>query len=433
MTGSAPLRRRNQTGQFEASRRDGPSTSTEAGHDGVTPSLPAQQAGTGRPSVRDRSSIQPPPEIQESDGETPLLLERHTGTGRPSEKDRSSIRSPPVGQEGDGERPSLSELVTGTGRRSGKDPSLIQSPSIEEEASPQERLVRREGKLPAQRRSSTVPPRPHVDSEVASNYSLQEDETSRRSILSHTQAQRLRAIRAGENEVEARRLELEEAEAAVVDLRRSAQLKLPIRETRVITPAPSHQSTPAARITRQSETPSGGAIDLLAARKRVDQSERTDSHKRCHSTSSDASSHSRFKGMKPKEPGQYAATTIRQHQDWVRDCENVFDIMRREYRKDRKKVAYAQQFVHGDKRETWERKQKGRVVTWEYFCETLKDLIENPELRGYHQAVRFLSANQKDQTSSAFAAYLDQIEADLPLMIEDLRCLFFLCKLRPGL
>jgi hypothetical protein len=260
-------------------------------------------------------------------------------------------------------------------------------------------------------------------------------------MLQQTQAQRLRAIRAGENAVEARRLELEEAEAAVVDLRRSAQLKLPIRETRVVTPASSHQSTPAARekhapsqhYVRQSETPSGGAIDLLAARKRVDQSERTDSHKRCHSTSSDASSHSRFKGMKPKEPGEYVATTIRQHQDWVRDCENVFDIMRREYRKDRKKVAYAQQFVHGDKRETWERKQKGRAVTWEYFCETLKDLIENPELRGYHQAVRFLSASQKDQTSSAFAAHLDQIEADLPLMTEDLRCLFFLCKLRPGL
>jgi hypothetical protein len=183
MTGRTPARRRNETGQFEAPKRGGTNTSADAGSAGATPALSARRAGIGRPSLSDLSSIQSPPGGQEDDGVTPSVPERHAGIGRPSAKDLSSIRPLPEDQEDDSEMLSLSELVAGIGRRSAREPSPIQSPSIEEEVSLLERLARREGKLPARRRSSTVPSRPHVDSEVASNYSLQEDETSGRTTL----------------------------------------------------------------------------------------------------------------------------------------------------------------------------------------------------------------------------------------------------------
>ena len=149
------------------------------------------------------------------------------------------------------------------------------------------------------------------------------------------------------------------------------------------------------------------------------------------------SKHCRHHGMKPKEPGIYAAKNLREHNEWLLDVENVFTTMYHEYRHDADKVAHAQRWLRGDHRATWNRhleaSEKG--VTFSEFCEVLLDMLQNPVLRTYSTVRRYLAAQQrKDQSVVSFVAYLDTLEGEMLSYTDDQRRMHhLLCKLRPDL
>jgi hypothetical protein len=141
----------------------------------------------------------------------------------------------------------------------------------------------------------------------------------------------------------------------------------------------------------------------------------------------------RHYGMKPKEPSVYAAKNLREHNEWMLDVENVFTIMHHEYRHNADKVAYAQQFLRGDHRATWNRhlEASGEGVTFSEFCEVLLDMLQNPVLRTYITVRRYLTAQQrKDQSVVSFVTYLDTLEAEMLPYTDDQRRMHLLCKLR---
>jgi hypothetical protein len=126
--------------------------------------------------------------------------------------------------------------------------------------------------------------------------------------------------------------------------------------------------------------------------------------------------------MKPKEPSVYAAKSVREHNEWLLDVENVFNIMRHEYRHDAARVAYAQQWLRGDHRAAWNRylevSEKG--VTFSDFCEFLLDMLQNPVLRTYSTMRRYLAARQrKVQSVVSFVAHLDILEGEMLPFTDD--------------
>lgn len=166
---------------------------------------------------------------------------------------------------------------------------------------------------------------------------------------------------------------------------------------------------------------------------RIAQSE----HRKRHRSSSEGTSkRRRHYGMKPKEPSVYAVKSLREHNEWVLDVENIFTIMHHKYRHNADKVAYAQQFLRGDHRTTWNRhleaSEKG--VIFSEFCEVLLDMLQNPVLRTYTTVRRYLAAQQrKDQSVMSFVAHLDTLEGEMPPYTDDQRRMHLLCKLRSDL
>jgi hypothetical protein len=166
---------------------------------------------------------------------------------------------------------------------------------------------------------------------------------------------------------------------------------------------------------------------------RIAQSEH---RKRHRSSSEDTSKRRRHYGMKPKEPSLYAAKNLREYNEWLLDVKNVFTIMHHEYRHNADKVAYAQQFLRGDHRTTWNRhleaSEKG--VTFSEFCEVLLDMLQNPVLSTYSTVRRYFAAQQrKDQSVMSFVAYLNTLEGEMLSYTDDQRRMHLLCKLRPDL
>jgi hypothetical protein len=154
------------------------------------------------------------------------------------------------------------------------------------------------------------------------------------------------------------------------------------------------------------------------------------------SSEEDLTRRRRHRGMKPKEPAVYAAKNLREHNEWLLDVENVFTIMHYEYRHDADKVAYAQQFLRGDHRATWNRYLESLDVdpTFDEFCEHLLDQLQNPVLRTYATVRRYLTAQQrKDQSVTSFVTHMDTLEAQMLPYSDDQRRMHLLTKLLPEL
>jgi hypothetical protein len=159
---------------------------------------------------------------------------------------------------------------------------------------------------------------------------------------------------------------------------------------------------------------------------------------RNRSNSSSDSSDGHYHGMRPRNVGVYSAKTARAHLEWVRECENVFRIMRREYRSEGSRIRYASQWLPYDKIDSWGRKEseydtQGYRPTWDQFTEFLLDLIEDPTYRPFRNLQRYLSAVQGDQPIQGFVVHLEQLELEIPVISEEMRHLILLCKMRPSL
>ena len=153
-------------------------------------------------------------------------------------------------------------------------------------------------------------------------------------------------------------------------------------------------------------------------------------------SSEDTSKRRRHYGMKPKEPSIYAAKNLREHNEWLLDVENVFTIMHHEYRHNADKVAYAQQWLRGDHRATWDRylKASEKGVTFSELCEVLLNMLQSPGLRTYSTVRQYLAAQQrKNQSVVSFVSHLDTLEGEMLPYTDNQRRMHLLCKLRPDL
>ena len=201
----------------------------------------------------------------------------------------------------------------------------------------------------------------------------------------------------------------------------------------------------------REDTPVTGSIEpLIRANLATRESERSSTRdspvaaqgggqKRQRSSSEDTTKHSRFRGVKPKLPVIYAAKSLREHNEWVLDVQSVFNVMPYEYRHSADKVAFAEKYLRGDHRSTWQRHRKaleaeGRRVNFPEFCEALLDMLQNPVVRTYTTVRKYLAVVQrKDQTVASFVAYLDTLEAEMLAYTDNQRKMHLLCKLRPEL
>lgn len=67
------------------------------------------------------------------------------------------------------------------------------------------------------------------------------------------------------------------------------------------------------------------------------------------STGSSSSSSRHYRGMRPRNVSVYGARTARAHLEWIRECESIFRIMKREYRSEGSRIRYAVQWLPFDK------------------------------------------------------------------------------------
>jgi hypothetical protein len=107
-----------------------------------------------------------------------------------------------------------------------------------------------------------------------------------------------------------------------------------------------------------------------------------------------------------------------------------------EYRYNTDKIAYAQQFLRGDHRATWNRHLKAlrEDVIFSEFCEVLLDMFQNPILHTYIIIRRYLTAQQrKDQSVVSFVTHLDTLEIEILPYTDDQRRMHLLYKLRLNL
>ena len=159
--------------------------------------------------------------------------------------------------------------------------------------------------------------------------------------------------------------------------------------------------------------------------------------RRHRSNSSSSSADKHYRGMRPKNVGAYVAKTSRTHLEWVRECENVFRIMKREYRSEGSKIRYAAQWLPYNKMDSWTRKEfeydeQSLRPTWEQFTGFLLDLIEDPTYRPFRNLQRYLAAMQSDQPIHRFVTYLEQLELEIPVLSQEMRHLMLLCKMKPS-
>jgi hypothetical protein len=216
----------------------------------------------------------------------------------------------------------------------------------------------------------------------------------------------------------------------------SGSAELPIRgyETQARPdPLRAHAELPI-RNTLDSEPHTAMPHDAVSVVSR----ERTSGKRRRNRSSSSDSSDRRYHGMKPRDVGVYSAKTARTHLEWVRECENVFRIMRREYRSEGSRIRYASQWLPYDKMDSWRRKEseydaQGYRPTWEQFTAFLLDLIEDPTYRPFRNLQRYLSAVQGEQSIHGFVVHLEQLELEIPVISEEMRHLILLCKMRLAL
>jgi hypothetical protein len=310
------------------------------------------------------------------------------------------------------------------------DPTPHTEESELEEIIGQARQEIREGKRPMPRGAGEMPATPR----------LPESSTLSGGVDAQLQAQLAEAMQQEQQLLQ--QVEIAKTNARIAELQeklRSISAPVEIREdTPATTPIEPLTKANLTTLQRPDEARKQGEPQQLST---VDSSVAAQwgGQKRYRSSSEDTTKHSRFRGVKPKLPAVYAAKSLREHNEWVLDVQGVFNVMPYEYRHNTDKVAFAEQYLRGDHRSTWQRHRKaeeaeGRRITFFGFCNALLDMLQNPVIRTYTTVRKYLAAVQrKDQSVISFVAHLDTLEVEMLAYTDDQRKMHLLCKLRPEL
>jgi transposase InsO family protein len=139
--------------------------------------------------------------------------------------------------------------------------------------------------------------------------------------------------------------------------------------------------------------------------------------------------------MKVIDPKPYSGTNHREYLEFIRGCEQVFETRPTHYRFAADRVLYARGLLRGDPQNAWYRKEEreGRFnISWEEFKDFLLDELKPASLREVDVVRKYRSAQQgRDQKVARFAAYMDELEAQMEPYTEAQRCNHLLHALRP--
>ena len=160
--------------------------------------------------------------------------------------------------------------------------------------------------------------------------------------------------------------------------------------------------------------------------------------KRTRSASSDEEE-DRGLSIRPAKLSEYHGKTIREHRDWMEECDTVFRQAHRYFKTDKDRILYAMLALRGSPRQLWGSYEKVHRLeqehhTWEFFSGFLIDLIQNPMNRQIRTSQEIQDAYQRNnQSARRFDQYLKNLEDQLPPMDEFHQGSIFLTKLRPNL
>ena len=139
----------------------------------------------------------------------------------------------------------------------------------------------------------------------------------------------------------------------------------------------------------------------------------------------------------PSKPPEYLGKTVRQHTDFIRECNQIFDLDPKTFRSDFVRITYASKAVKGEAGDAWDRClrfEDGKSYSWDQFATFLLDLIQSPANRYHSSILKYEEAKQgATQTVQSFVAYMDQLESELEPYTEKLRMQHLLAKVRPEL
>jgi Zinc knuckle len=146
--------------------------------------------------------------------------------------------------------------------------------------------------------------------------------------------------------------------------------------------------------------------------------------------------------LKVRTPDLYTGQSLQALTEFIRTCEDGFRNYPYDYEDDSEKLNYAVVWVGGSPRSAWDRHLDDVVeqggshddLTWKFFCQFLKDQLQNPSTRGRTRFEKYTKATQRaTQTVQEYATYLETLEEDFTKLAERQRVDHFISTLRPEL
>lgn len=151
-------------------------------------------------------------------------------------------------------------------------------------------------------------------------------------------------------------------------------------------------------------------------------------------SSSDSEDDSRLRVV---DPDQYEGKSYWDLQRFLRQCQNVFTIRSRQYRRDIRRVHYARSYLKGQPEKDWwtyeeALERRAEAPTWALFKQFLEEKVSPISIRVTEAIRKYREARQKPgQTIAAFASYMDELEQQMPPMGKEARIHNLLDGLRP--
>lgn len=138
-----------------------------------------------------------------------------------------------------------------------------------------------------------------------------------------------------------------------------------------------------------------------------------------------------------KAPADYYGKNLKEHSNFMWQCEIAFRQDASYFTADATKVLHAMQALRGEPRDRWKAFEdeygKDRH-TFNFFSEFLLNLIQDPVNRQLAAAEKYHAAEQRQgQSVHSFATYIEDLEADLETYTDEQRRLHLLARLRPDL
>ena len=141
-------------------------------------------------------------------------------------------------------------------------------------------------------------------------------------------------------------------------------------------------------------------------------------------------------GLKPRDLKEYRGKNLREHKNYVCNCETVFHLQPDWFLVPDQCILWAQQYLMKEPKDAYYREvnSKGLISTWKNYKWFFLDLIENPMNHQISTAQNYQDAAQgATQSVQSFTTYLDTLEAELQPYDEVQRQDHLLTRLRPDL